>query len=75
MGATAAFDRVNIIDIVTLDATAAFDKVNIYNLLSKLIYRGIACDIIHMLHSWYCNSRACIRMLGYCAEYIDIQWA
>ena len=32
--------------IVILDATAAFDRVNIYGLLSKLIDRGVAFDII-----------------------------
>ena len=58
--------------IVTLDATAAFDRVNIYGLLSKFIDRGIAFDIIRVLHSWYCSSQACLRMMIYCLEYIDI---
>ena len=52
--------------IVTLDATAAFDRVNIYGLLSKLIDRCVAFDIIRVLHSWYCSSQACVRMMGYC---------
>ena len=58
--------------MVTLDATAAFDRVNIYGLLSKLIERGVAFDIIRVLHSWYCSSQACVSMMGYCMQYIDI---
>ena len=42
--------------IVPLNATAAFDKVNIYGLLSKLIDRRVAFDVIRVLHSWYCSS-------------------
>ena len=37
--------------IVTLDSTAAFVRVSIYGLLSKLINRGIAIEIICVLHS------------------------
>ena len=59
--------------IVTLDAIAAFDRVNIYGFLSKLIDRGVAFDIIRVLHSWYCNSQACVRMMGYCTQYVDIR--
>ena len=58
--------------IVTLDATAAFDRVNAYGLLSKLIDRSVAFDIIRVLYSWYCSSQACIRTMGYCMQYIDI---
>ena len=58
--------------IVTLEATATFDRVNIYGLLSKLIDRGVAFDIIRVLHNWYCSNQACVRMMGYCMQYIDI---
>ena len=39
-------------------------------MLSKLIDRGVAFDIICVLHSWYCSSQACVRMMGYCTQYI-----
>ena len=25
-----------------------------------------------MLHSWYCSSQACVRMMGYYTQYVDI---
>ena len=66
------FNRQSDVYIVTLDATAAFDRVNAYGLLRKFIDRGIAFDIIRVLHSLYCSSQACVSIMGYCTQYVDI---
>ena len=59
--------------LMTLDATAAFDKVNVYGLLKKLLDRKVPFEIVRVLLSWYyTNSQACIKLDGYCTEFITI---
>ena len=57
---------------MTLDATAAFNKVNVYGLLGKLLDRKVPFEIVRVLLSWYTNSQACIKLDGYCTEFITI---
>ena len=57
---------------MTLDATVAFDKVNVYGLLGKLLDRKVPFQIVKVLLSWYTNSQACIKLDGYCTEFITI---
>ena len=58
--------------IMTLDATAAFDKVNVYGLLGKLLDRKVPFEIARVLLSWYTNSQVCVKLDGYCTEFITI---
>ena len=58
--------------IMTLDATAAFDKVNVYGLLGKLLDRRVPFEIVRVLLSWYTNSQICVKLDGYCTEFITI---
>ena len=59
--------------VVTLDAYDAFDNVNVYGLITKLIDRYMSFDVVRVLLSWYVNTRACVRLNGYCTEYIDMK--
>ena len=58
--------------IMTLGATVAFDKVNVYGLLGKLLDRKVPFEIVRVLLSWYINSQACVKLDGYCTEFITI---
>ena len=57
---------------MTLAATAAFEKVNVYGLLGKLLKRKMPFEIVRVLISWYTNSQACVKLDGYCTEFITI---
>ena len=58
--------------IMTLDAPAASEKVNVYSLLGKLLERKVSFEIVRVLLSWYINSQACVKLDGYCTEFITI---
>ena len=58
--------------LMTLDATAVFDKVNVYGLLGKLLDRKVPFEIVRVLLSWYTNSQACVKLDGFCTEFITI---
>ena len=64
------FKRFSYVYIMTLDATATYNKVNAYGLLGKLLDRKVPFEIVRVSSSWYTNSQACVKLDGYCIEFI-----
>ena len=44
----------------------------VYGLLGKFLDRKVPFEIVRVLLSWFTNSQACVKLDGYCAEFIII---